>query len=89
MPKTLGLLSGMFSLIKYGLTRNDGGFGIQDVNSDLPSAGILELNKTVTTRAFSYETFEGLSLRGGFDHQWTGTNNDAHVGRVVPDPTKR
>ena len=48
MPKTVGLLSGMFSLIKYGLTRNDGVFGIQDVNADLSSAGILEFNKTVT-----------------------------------------
>jgi len=87
MPKIVGLLNGMFSLVKYGLYQNEGGFGWNWYNTKYPDAvGILEFNKTSTESSFYYETFEGRSLRGGLDHKWTGYNFISHIGQVVVDP---
>merc|ERR1711957_132493 len=86
MPKTMALLNGLFSLVKYGLSDSRSGFGKRYFGGD--SDGLLEFNKTVTKSVFSYETFEGLSLRGGYDHVWVGdSDSDPHMGRVVFDPT--
>mmetsp|Transcript_31842 Transcript_31842/g.73213 ORF Transcript_31842/g.73213 Transcript_31842/m.73213 type:complete len:3134 (+) Transcript_31842:2040-11441(+) len=89
MPKIIGLMNGMFSLVKYGLYNNDAGFGYHWYNANSPyGTGILEYNKTMDEKdpAFSHETFEGRSMRGGMDNLWTGYNWGPHTGRIVVDP---
>jgi len=85
MPKIVGWLNGMFSLVKNGLYSTDGGFGFWSVNSGLKT-GILEYNKTATSFYSPFETFEGRSLTGGLDNEWIGPNFQSHFGHVVDDP---
>ena len=88
MPKMIGLLNGLTSLVKFGLSSCDGGWGNEycreNVFDNSPN-GMLGFNKTVD-EDFSYETFEGPSLIGGLDQTWVGRYFDHHNGKVSLDP---
>jgi len=96
MPKIIGILNGMNSMIKFGLSRCNGGLFQAELSWScrqkkyLPSPdGILEFNKTYvdSETEFSFETFEGPSLRGGFDNTWIGRYFNFNYGRATVDPT--
>ena len=91
MPKILGLLNGLTSLVKFGMSSCDGGWTI--LNSPctervyIPSTvGVLEFNKTSEVMPFSFETFEGPSLVGGLDNRWVGRESGYHNGKTTLDP---
>ncbi len=91
MPKITGLLNGMTSIVRFGLSSCQSGFGSQyDCRENIykhSESGILEFNKTsVTKRGFMMESFEGPSLVGGLDNTWIGNNFGFHNGRVTVDP---
>ncbi len=91
MPNIVGLLNSLTSMIKFGLSRCDGGLAKSQCNDRtyLPSEnGILEFNRTYvrSEREFHYETFEGPSLRGGLDNRWVGRGFNANNGRTISDP---
>ena len=71
-PRIVGLVNGLTSMIKFGLSRNEGGWSLQ--GNSQASNGILEFNKTFisTDSKFSFESFEGPSLKGGLDNRWVG-----------------
>lgn len=87
MPKMIGLLNGLTSLVKYGLSSCEGGWGIQCQERfyTQSSAGILEYNKAPKME-FAAETFEGPSLLGGLDNEWVGRDFYAHNGVATIDP---
>jgi len=93
MPKSISLLNGLFSLVKYGLSHCYNGFGhylhYQCHEGDFSSAlGILGYGKNFPTSSFTYETFEGSSLVGGFDHSWVGYHGYLKHGfHSVDDPS--
>jgi|AntRauTorckE5430_2_1112549.scaffolds.fasta_scaffold01070_3 hypothetical protein len=91
MPRIVGILNGLQSTVKYGLTSCDGGFGTQNYcRRYLPSpSGVLEYGKNNST--FTSETFEGPSLIGGLDNTWVGRDYRSHTefGEVVEDPTSQ
>ena len=91
MPKILGLLNGMFSLVKFGLSSCDGGWTMlnEPCNEKIYSSsrlGALEFNKTSEVTPFSFETFEGPSLVGGLDNVWIGREYGHHNGKTTLDP---
>ena len=89
MPKVIGLLNGLTSLIKFGISGCEGGWGVRWCDERVyrkSIEGILEFNATVTENEFSFETFEGMSLQGGLDNVWVGRDFYAHNGEVVSDP---
>ena len=65
MPKISGLISGMFSLVTYGLSRCQGGFG-SDMRSIcrsyLTEDGILTYKRPSLDDNFSFDTFEGKNI---------------------------
>ena len=90
MPKIIGLMNGLTSLVKFGLSDCEGGWGYQScrerkyITSPL---GSLNFNKTsIEEKEFSVETFEGPSLLGGLDNTWVGRYFDSHSGRSTNDP---
>ena len=92
MPKIVGILNGLQSLVKYGLSSCYGGFGTNNCREKpyLPSpAGVLEYGKIDAT--FTGETFEGPSLIGGLDNTWVGRDYSSFTeyGEVVKDPTSQ
>ena len=88
MPRIVGILNGLQSTVKYGLTSCEGGFGTeQSCRRYLPSpSGTLEYGKNDPT--FTSETFEGPSLIGGLDNTWVGRDyrSFSDFGEVVEDP---
>ena len=89
MPKVIGLLNGLTSIVQFGLSSCNGGWGPakcrekQYISSPL---GILEFNKTMNEETFAFETFEGPSLTGGFDNKWLGRDYNRHNGNITTDP---
>lgn len=89
MPKIIGLMNGLTSLVKYGLSSCEGGWGYQScrerryISSPL---GTLGFNKTSEIPEFSFETFEGPSLIGGLDNKWVGRDFNSHNGKATLDP---
>ena len=90
MPKIIGLMNGLTSLVRFGLSNCDGGWGHQYCRERkyIPSPmGRLNFNKTsVEEVEFSFETFEGPSLLGGFDNTWVGRYFDSHNAKSTNDP---
>ena len=89
MPRIVGLMNGLTSLVRHGLTNCNGGFGTTwSCQTYLPSEhGNLQYNRTSSDIAFSHETFEGPSLAGGLDNEWVGRQyTNAYGGYVVVDP---
>ncbi len=88
MPKIVGLMNGLNSMVKYGLSDCEGGWGYESCKGvyKMPPLGRLEFNRTSTEEAFSFETFEGPSLRGGLDNRWVGAWFNYHNGKVTDDP---
>ncbi len=89
MPRIIGILNGLFSLARYGLTYGESGFGMfrDGRGLYLPSQfGMLEYGRTPNDAGFSFETFEGPSLVGGFDNIWSGWSYGSYIGEAVEDP---
>jgi len=90
MPKIVGLMNGLFSLAKFGLSECEGGFGRREWCGERmyedSMDGRLEFNKTSTHTEFSSETFEGPSLKGGLDNTWVGRRFDENFGVATVDP---
>ncbi len=89
MPRIVGLLNGLLSLAKYGLSSCEGGFGRDRCNEkaySLSPNGFLEYNRTSLDTEFSFETFEGPSLVGGLDNTWVGRNFYKFWGKISVDP---
>ena len=89
MPKVIGLLNGLASLVKFGMSSCDNGFGIEicSENTYIGSpSGLLEFNRTSPDKMFVFETFEGPSLIGGLDNTWVGNNFGPHGGKATLDP---
>ena len=90
MPKIVGILNGLLSLVTYGLTNCNSGFGVHHVwpcRTYLSSAyGELTYGKSEIAD-FTSETFEGPSLVGGLDNVWVGRGFDFFKGVIVKDPT--
>ena len=89
MPKIVGLLNGLTSLVKYGLSSCEGGWGsgyCTENKYTSSSKGVLEFDKTLSNVEFSFETFEGPSLVGGLDNTWVGRRFGAHNGKATLDP---
>jgi hypothetical protein len=89
MPKIVGLLNGLTSLVKYGLSSCEGGWGhgyCTENRYTSSSKGLLEFNKTLSKVEFSFETFEGPSLVGGLDNAWVGRRFGSHNGKSTLDP---
>ena len=89
MPKILGLLNGMTSMVKYGLSGCDGGWTYERCYEKTyvsSSLGVLELNRTLEMIPFSFESFEGPSLIGGLDNKWVGREFGHHNGKATVDP---
>lgn len=93
-PKVIGILNGVSSLVENGLSHCDGGFAPRDREGGSCkkdayelSRGFLEFNRTTTPETqFSFETFEGPSLKGGFDNFWVSYRYTQRSGKAVPDP---
>ncbi len=88
MPRIVGMLNGLTSLTKFGLSSCYGGFGADYCREQLynPSPfGVLEYNRTSSDKEFSFETFGGPSLVGGFDNIWSGRSYNAYKGEVTID----
>ena len=93
MPKIIGLLNGLTSLIKFGLSSCDSGWDGMNYCVErkyTPSSlGYLEFNRTAhQEQEFSFETFEGPSLVGGMDNTWVGRFFESHNGLAIPDPSE-
>lgn len=91
MPKMVGLMNGLTSLVKYGLSSCRGGWGYQSCREAVYNTsplGSLEFNRTTSETFFSYETFEGPSLNGGMDNRWVGKNYHEYNAKAVVDPTE-
>ena len=90
MPNIVGLLNGLTSLVKYGLSSCKGGWGsgycTENKYSSSSKKGVLEFNKTLSDVEFWFETFEGPSLVGGLDNTWIGRRFGAHNGKATLDP---
>ncbi len=89
MPRIVAMLNGLTSLTRYGLSNCAGGFGAEHCRFRVynPSRfGILEYNRTSNDSEFSFETFGGPSLVGGFDNIWSGRDYNNHRGEVTSDP---
>ncbi len=89
MPRIVGILNGLTSLTRYGLSSCYGGFGAEHCRESmyLPSRyGVLGFNRTSSDSEFSFETFEGPSLIGGFDNIWNGRAYRRHRGSATKDP---
>ena len=89
MPKVVGLLNGLNSIVRFGLSSCNGGWGATQCNEKQyvsSSLGILEFNKTLEEKPFAFETFEGPSLTGGLDNKWVGRIFNAHNGNITTDP---
>ena len=91
MPKIIGLLNGFQSLVNYGLSSCNGGFGWSSCRERMYAQspyGFLQFGKIDESSQFQYDTFEGPSLSGGFDTQWVGRQYNSHrqFGEVVQDP---
>ncbi len=88
MPRIIGMLNGLFSLARYGLSYRERGFGFhRSGDLYLPSQyGILEYGRTSHQAEFSFETFEGPSLVGGFDNIWSGRHYGSYIGGSTADP---
>jgi len=91
-PKIIGFLNGAFSIINYGLSSCNGGFG-PSLNTGCyngiytAAAGAIRFNITLENPYDDfYETFEGPSLIGGFDSRWIGRNNGTFASVAVTDP---
>jgi len=90
MPKIVGLMNGLLSLVTYGLNRCNAGLGVHNVWPCKPyktyEYGDLTYGKSTSTE-FLAETFEGPSLVGGLDNTWIGRQFDSFKGEIVKDPT--
>ena len=91
MPRIVGTMNGLHSLVKYGLSSCSGGFGWMGCREDeykSSSLGELEYARIDQNAQFSQDTFEGPSLTGGFDNPWVGRRFGSwkSFGAVVPDP---
>ena len=89
MPKIIGLMNGLTSMVKYGLSSCAAGWGYSYCREGVYNTsplGRLEFNKTSTEQEFSFETFEGPSLRGGLDNRWVGAHFGHHNAKVTDDP---
>ena len=89
MPKMIGLMNGLASLVKYGLSNCEGGWGYNSCRERTYAAsplGVLEFNRTIAETEFSFETFEGPSLSGGLDNVWVGRDLRSHNGKATLDP---
>lgn len=90
MPKIVGLMNGLLSLVTYGLNRCNSGLGVHNVWPCKPyktfGYGDLTYGKSTSTE-FLAETFEGPSLIGGLDNTWIGRQFDPFKGEIVKDPT--
>ncbi len=88
-PKVIGLVNGLTSLVKFGLSSCDGGWGYEycrERRYSKSALGTLQFNITSNEEGFSFDTFEGPSLNGGLDNQWVGRYFGRHNGEVVEDP---
>eukprot|EP00554_Chaetoceros_debilis_P007442 CAMPEP_0194077066 /NCGR_PEP_ID=MMETSP0149-20130528/3732_1 /TAXON_ID=122233 /ORGANISM="Chaetoceros debilis, Strain MM31A-1" /LENGTH=4275 /DNA_ID=CAMNT_0038757959 /DNA_START=113 /DNA_END=12940 /DNA_ORIENTATION=+ len=88
MPRVVGMLNGLTSLAKFGLSSCEGGFGHDcSERAYRPSPyGVLEFKRTPSDAEFSFETFGGPSLTGGFDNTWSGKDFYTYEGSVTTDP---
>ncbi len=92
MPKIIGIMNGLQSLVKYGLSRCSGGFGSQpscrEQEYRASELGVLQYARRDPDSEFSKETFEGPSLMGGLDNEWVGRTFKSWTpfARVVEDP---
>jgi len=87
MPRIVGLMNGLTSLVRFGLSNCNQGFGAVGCKVYTRSThGILEYNRTAADVTFSYETFEGPSLKGGLDNEWVGRRFGDFLGETVEDP---
>ena len=87
MPKMIGLINGLTSLAKFGLSQCEGGLGRRCRESAYLQSpyGVLEYSKEVDPE-FSFETFEGPSLKGGYDNTWVGRYFRENYGATTVDP---
>ncbi len=91
IPSIVGSLNSLTSMIKFGFSSCEGGLARSKCRESeyLPSTnGILEFNKTFVRPEgkFSFETFEGPSLRGGLDNRWVGHQFRRNDGKITVDP---
>ncbi len=90
MPRIIGLLNGLKSVVKFGLSSCQRGFGnvvCRERMYSTSALGMLEFNKTsAATEGFIKESFEGPSLVGGMDNMWVGNGFGPHNGEVTVDP---
>ncbi len=91
MPKIVGTVNALRSLIKFGLSACSGGFGHKRCRENTYKAsalGGLQYALRDPNANFVQETFEGPSLRGGLDNEWVGRFFAQYktYGKVVPDP---
>ena len=89
MPKLIGLLNGLNSFARFGLSSCDSGWGpnrCYERTYEQSPLGILEFNKTLQEEPFVFETFEGPSLTGGLDNKWVGRSFRDHNGNITTDP---
>ncbi len=91
MPKIVGTINALRSLVKFGLSSCEGGFGWQHCHEReylaSPLGGLQYLVQDPKA-SFSQETFEGPSLKGGLDNEWVGRYYRQYksFGKVVVDP---
>ena len=91
MLKIVGIMNAFRSLVKFGLSQCAGGFGwhwCREREYMASQQGGLEYGMVDPNSEFHQETFEGPSLRGGYDNQWVGRDFHSHTayGEVVVDP---
>ena len=89
MPKITGLLNGLTSLVKYGLSDCQGGWGFRycaETQYRTSKLGELNFNKTSSQTEFTFDTFEGPSLVGGLDNNWVGSYFGPHNGKATSNP---
>lgn len=89
MPKIIGLINGLNSMVNYGMSSCGDGWGPQRCYEQKyikSTEGRLEFNTTFPDKEFSFETFEGPSLVGGLDNSWIGRYFRSHNGKATPDP---
>ena len=89
MPKIIGLMNGLTSLVKFGLSNCHGGWGYEycrEGTYNTSPLGVLEFNHTLVETELAFETFEGPSLKGGLDNKWIGRYLNSHNGRTTLDP---
>jgi hypothetical protein len=90
-PKIIGMLNGAISLVNFGLTSCNGGYGPAlswGFNEGLynTSSGIISFIITTENQFDTcFETFEGPSLVGGFDSRCVGRDNGAFTSTAKTD----